>query len=1082
MGPLEIQLNGAGSGEGCVIVSSAAQPLPATFTLRTTDGSTGQVECRPSQASAASLSVSPSTANVSGMPVAVQVLASTASASLNDLTVEVVAGPDVVASFDLTALESPTVRFSGRFQCRLATDGDPFPHEWGTDLSFFRMYAVQGTSPLDPAAPTDEPPLDRVIRFQDVVGQRPLCGPIGVTITSIEAAVGGVRERFISGDPLLGLPVRLGPQSRFEEQDGAFAASTFQPIADFRIEVGSVLSGGSAPAVPRPSGNDPPGSTAPYADGAFSLDAVGPWVPADFGYPEATWQNHAQAVVANKLTQLQAEEPADARAARIRARRIEEHENSAGGLRAALTPVQRFTGQIDRELGHRPETGWCAGLPGHAARDSVLRRIFRVRHRLSNGDGDGHAGRAVASGTQARRAPASSGRGARPATRGALEGQVAVRLAVVASHRKGIVMERRYRNAMARVLEATGSRRQVLGTTARGTIGGLGAALITRGEGTNLFDDGLAPEANAQGTACQPPPNVLQRKNITALTADELASLRLGVAEMKRRSQVDPEDETGWLFQANLHALPAILDPVPTWCQHSSWYFFPWHRMYLYRLERILQDASGNPDLRLPYWNYSDDPAQRALPRALGDELDASGNPNSLYESRRAMGMNDGTVPLTAAAVVYSTAFLDIDFFPLVTGASHFGGQRIAVPAYNGPEAGSLEGTPHGNVHNEVGGSEGIIGLQPITVPATIAYHCSIHPSMTGTINVVNDPAVPSGSGFVEIVDFKFVPDNLTLRVGNGVQWINMGDTEHTITADDATFDSGPISPNGYMALLELAARDPTFWLHHANIDRLWERWLAQTDVPRSNPTGEADWMNQTFPFYDVDGTKVHMAVSDVLDTKCLGYTFDDPLTEHAFEEPAAFVGGTPVAVTAPQIATLGESPADKPIDIGAEPVSVAIALAPDAENALAMVATSAARQVPGSGRRVFDDAGGNRKYRLSRNYLGRLRSNLPPDVEPDPNSDSFVGTIYLFGLSRHAGHDMAEGGARQTFNITRAVQASRVRADSAKGVTVTVVPTGTDRIMALLATPVPEGAQPFVEAAKGPWVRVARITVLATE
>jgi len=350
MGPLDIQLNGAGSGEGFVIVSSATQPLPATLTLRTTDGSTGQVECRPSQASAASLSISPGTVYLSGMPVAVQVLASAASASRNDLVVEVVAGPDVVASLDLTALEAPTVRFSGRFQCRLATDGDPFPHEWGTDLSFFRMYAVQGASPLDPNVPTDEPPLDRVIRFQDVVGQRPFCGPIGVTITSIEADVGGARQRIATGDPLLGLPVRLGPQSRFEEQDGVFAASTFQPIADFRIEVGSVLAGASAPAVPRPSGDDPPGSSAPYADGAFALDAVGPWTPADFGYTEATWQDHAQAVVANKLTQLQAEEPADARAARIRSRRIQEHENTAVGLRTALTQVQRFTGQIDREM------------------------------------------------------------------------------------------------------------------------------------------------------------------------------------------------------------------------------------------------------------------------------------------------------------------------------------------------------------------------------------------------------------------------------------------------------------------------------------------------------------------------------------------------------------------------------------------------------------------------------------------------------------------------------------------------------------------------------------------------------------
>jgi hypothetical protein len=362
-----MQLNGAASGEGIIIVSSDAAPLPATLTLRTTDGSGGEVTCRPSQASAASLSVSPDTVYVSGAPVSVQVLAHAASASPNDLAVEVVAGPDVVGSLDLTALEAPIVRFSGRFQCRLATDGDPFPHEWGTALSFFRMYAVQGESPLDPTVPTDEPPLDRIIRFQDVVGQRSHCGPIGVTITGIEANVGGARQRFTTGDPLLGLPVRLGPQSRFEEQDGAFAPPTFQPIADFRIDVGSVLSGTSAPAVPRPSENDPPGSTAPYADGAFSLDDVGPWTPADFGYPEATWQDHAQAVVANKLSQLQAEEPADARAARIRTRRIQEHQNSAGGLRAALTPVQRFTGLVDQEVVIAPNAtgalGFLATLP-----------------------------------------------------------------------------------------------------------------------------------------------------------------------------------------------------------------------------------------------------------------------------------------------------------------------------------------------------------------------------------------------------------------------------------------------------------------------------------------------------------------------------------------------------------------------------------------------------------------------------------------------------------------------------------------------------------------------------------------------
>jgi hypothetical protein len=43
MGPLRLDLNGAPSGSGFVIVSSPPQPLPGTLTLRTTDGSEGDM-------------------------------------------------------------------------------------------------------------------------------------------------------------------------------------------------------------------------------------------------------------------------------------------------------------------------------------------------------------------------------------------------------------------------------------------------------------------------------------------------------------------------------------------------------------------------------------------------------------------------------------------------------------------------------------------------------------------------------------------------------------------------------------------------------------------------------------------------------------------------------------------------------------------------------------------------------------------------------------------------------------------------------------------------------------------------------
>src|SRR5262245_4877714 len=54
--------------------------------------------------------------------------------------------------------------------------------------------------------------------------------------------------------------------------------------------------------------------------------------------------------------------------------------------------------------------------------------------------------------------------------------------------------------------------------------------------------------------------------------------------------------------------------------------------------------------------------------------------------------------------------------------------------------------------------------------------------------------AAQSGS-VVTVVDFAFQPATLTVKVGTAVNWANAGKTSHTVTADDGTFDSGPIGP-----------------------------------------------------------------------------------------------------------------------------------------------------------------------------------------------------------------------------------------------------------------------------------------------
>jgi hypothetical protein len=367
---LEVLLNGAKSGETFVIVSGAAHPFPATLTLRTGDGSSGDVQCRTAQGSGATVTLSPDTVHVSGTPAEVQVLATSASSGQNDTSIEVVQDTEVLARFSLTAIQAPAVRFRGRFQCRLATDSDPFDEPWGTANSSFRVYAVQGPDPAHP----DEPPLDRIIRFQDAVALRPFCAPIGVGVIAIEAEVGGSTIRFAAGDPLISQPVRLGPDCKFEDQNGAFAPVGLEPISSFQLAIGSLFSGASAPAAPRHQG-EPPASTAPYADGLWLLDTdPTPWAPTEFGYAEKTWAERSWQVVATKLARLVAQQPADDRAGRIRDRRLKEHVQlrqipsgqrlpGLDFIKAPITLMERYTGLIDRELTITPDpTGALAYL------------------------------------------------------------------------------------------------------------------------------------------------------------------------------------------------------------------------------------------------------------------------------------------------------------------------------------------------------------------------------------------------------------------------------------------------------------------------------------------------------------------------------------------------------------------------------------------------------------------------------------------------------------------------------------------------------------------------------------------------
>ncbi|TKY59310.1 Polyphenol oxidase A1 [Spatholobus suberectus] len=77
------------------------------------------------------------------------------------------------------------------------------------------------------------------------------------------------------------------------------------------------------------------------------------------------------------------------------------------------------------------------------------------------------------------------------------------------------------------------------------------------------------------------------------------------------------------------------------------------------------------------------------------------------------------------------------------------------------------------------------------------------------------------------------------------------------------------------MGIFYSAARDPIFYSHHANVDRMWNIWKTIPGGKRRDFT-DPDWLESGFLFYDENKSLVRVKVKDSLDTRKLGYVYQD--------------------------------------------------------------------------------------------------------------------------------------------------------------------------------------------------------------
>ena len=241
--------------------------------------------------------------------------------------------------------------------------------------------------------------------------------------------------------------------------------------------------------------------------------------------------------------------------------------------------------------------------------------------------------------------------------------------------------------------------------------------------------------------------------------------------------QLPPTDPRNFYRNAFVHTLD---------CPHGNWWFLPWHRGYLGWWEQTVRDLSGNPNFAFPYWDWTVQPfvpdgfwegvlnpsnpayissfaafqqtftpamasfynglsaAQTAelqqRPTGVGNDTFATASgfwnavPSMFFTPSQARSLTqqnpnfsdptayDVSLPVITAALA-SRQFTDTDPSNPNADPNAFG-SLVASQHSQMVGFGILEGLPHNNVHNDVGGFM-LDFLSPVD-PIFMAHHANI--------------------------------------------------------------------------------------------------------------------------------------------------------------------------------------------------------------------------------------------------------------------------------------------------------------------------------------------------------------------
>ena len=349
------------------------------------------------------------------------------------------------------------------------------------------------------------------------------------------------------------------------------------------------------------------------------------------------------------------------------------------------------------------------------------------------------------------------------------------------------------------------------------------------------------------------PSAVRVRKNVKNLTAQEKADFVSAVKKLKTvQSPYDPainyyDQFVKWHYLAfrcnpnndDVHGYPA----------HMGSAFLPWHRVYLRVFEEALRDVSGK-DITVPYWDWTDAASTSAV--FADDFMGGSGDAANRYavmtgpfrKGEWTIDFSDDDdvdsifvdIETDPNPVPYLTRAIGINpVWPTLLPTAQDVATTLSVSAYDAAPWGPSVDTTK-SFRNSLEGWRGKSGI-----------FCD---STTKNMDARAD-----GSG-------------LRSKMHNIVH-VYVGGIFTPDPANPAQRHAGSMAQN-------TSPNDPVFWIHHANIDRIWTAWMMRhgrsylpvTGAPKGNNLNDVmePWS------YRKDGKNTP---ASVLDEDAMGFEYE---------------------------------------------------------------------------------------------------------------------------------------------------------------------------------------------------------------